>query len=288
MSLLNEAIADARAVQKAAIANAKTILEESFEAPLRRMISSKLAEEAEDEVLENDDIMSDETVTENEFEDTEFEDTDDLELESILRELDGEEEDPLAAPAPTPAPVAPVAPAAPVAAAPVDPLAADYGTDDVAVTDDELDEILREMEDEEMAEDEPEMAESYKLRKENRNLKSDLHKTNLKLAEAIKAIKILRTGLTETTLLNTKLVYSTNLNRKFKLSENQQTKMLSAFDRASTIKEAKLIYTTLAESFKETTGLKALKENASASRTITKTTQPIVAGNRLQKLAGII
>lgn len=285
MSLLNEAIADARAVQKAAIANAKTILEESFEAPLRRMISSKLAEEAEDEVLENDDIMSDETVTENEFEDTEFEDTDDLELESILRELDGEEEDPLAAPAPTPAPVAP---AAPVAAAPVDPLAADYGTDDVAVTDDELDEILREMEDEEMAEDEPEMAESYKLRKENRNLKSDLHKTNLKLAEAIKAIKILRTGLTETTLLNTKLVYSTNLNRKFKLSENQQTKMLSAFDRASTIKEAKLIYTTLAESFKETTGLKALKENASASRTITKTPQPIVAGNRLQKLAGII
>jgi len=284
MSLLNEAIADARAVQKAAIANAKTILEESFEAPLRRMISSKLAEEAEDEVLENDDIMSDETVTENEFEDTEFEDTDDLELESILRELDGEEEDPLAAPAP----VAPVAPAAPVAAAPVDPLAADYGTDDVAVTDDELDEILREMEDEEMAEDEPEMAESYKLRKENRNLKSDLHKTNLKLAEAIKAIKILRTGLTETTLLNTKLVYYTNLNRKFKLSENQQTKMLSAFDRASTIKEAKLIYTTLTESYKETTGLKALKENASASRTITKTTQPIVAGNRLQKLAGII
>ncbi len=279
MSLLNEAIADAKAVQKAAIANAKTILEESFEAPLRRMISSKLAEEAEEEVLENDDIMSDEPVTENEFEDTEFEDTDDLELESILRELDSEEEDPLA----TPDPAAP----APVAA-PVDPLAADYGTDDVAVTDDELDEILREMEDEEMAEDEPEMAESYRLRKENRSLKSDLHKTNLKLAEAIKAIKILRTGLTETTLLNTKLVYSTNLNRKFKLSENQQTKMLAAFDRASTIKEAKLIYTTLAESFKETTGLKALKENTSASRTITKTTQPIVAGNRLQKLAGII
>lgn len=282
MSLLNEAIADAKAVQKAAIANAKTILEESFEAPLRRMISSKLAEEAEEEVLENDDIMSDEPVTENEFEDTEFEDTDDLELESILRELDDEEEDPLA----TPDPVAPAAPA-PVAA-PVDPLAADYGTDDVAVTDDELDEILREMEDEEMAEDEPEMAESYRLRKENRSLKSDLHKTNLKLAEAIKAIKILRTGLTETTLLNTKLVYSTNLNRKFKLSENQQTKMLAAFDRASTIKEAKLIYTTLAESFKETTGLKALKENTSASRPITKTAQPIVAGNRLQKLAGII
>lgn len=283
-NLLNEAIADAKALQQAAIANAKSILSETFEPTIRRMVSQKLSEEdemEEDPVMENDYIEDDPAMIESD--EMDFED-DGLELESILRELE-DEEDPLA---PVTAPVAPVAPA------PVDPLAASYApaapAPEVDVTDDELDEILREMEmeDEEDESFDTGMAESIKLRKENRSLKTELAAAKSNLREAYSTVNKLKTYLNETALLNTKLVYSTNLNRAFNMTEAQQGKMLNAFDKAATIREAKLIYTTLAESLKQTTERKStLKESASKRIGIIKENKKIVPTNRMQVLAGI-
>ena len=45
--LLKEAIADAKAVRKTALANAKLALEEAFTPKLQSMISAKIQEEAE-------------------------------------------------------------------------------------------------------------------------------------------------------------------------------------------------------------------------------------------------
>lgn len=295
--LLKEAIADAKALQEAAITSAKSRLTESFEPAIRRMVSQKLSEEEmedEDPMFENEYVEDDPAMIESD--DMDFEEDDDLELESILRELEGEDdEDPMAAmaPAPVAAPVAPVAPAA-------DPLAATYSTpEEPVVSDDELDEILREMEDEDMYESEDELdeilremedeeyaepvSERRQLQAENRRLKRELTETKSTLKKAYAAVTEMKKHLNETTLLNTKLIYATNLNRHFSLTENQQTTVLNAFDKATTVREAKLLYTTLAESLKQTNDKRVLKESASKSIN----SKQIIPTNRFQVLAGI-
>jgi septal ring factor EnvC (AmiA/AmiB activator) len=242
----------------------------------------------ENEYMEDDPAMIESDDMEN----------DDLELESILRELEGEDdEDPMASMAPAPAAPAPVAPA-PAAA---DPLAATYSTpEEPVVSDDELDEILREMEDEDMCESEDELdeilremedeeyeaepvSERRQLQAENRRLKRELTETKSTLKKAYAAVTEMKKHLNETTLLNTKLIYATNLNRHFSLTENQQTTVLNAFDKATTVREAKLLYTTLAESLKQTNDKRVLKESASKSIN----SKQIIPANRFQVLAGI-
>jgi hypothetical protein len=296
--LLKEAIADAKALQEAAIASAKLSLTESFEPAIRRMVSQKLSEEGmedDEPVIENEYMEDDPAMIESD--DME---NDDLELESILRELEGEDEDdPTAAPAPATAPATPVAPDTQTAPA-ADPLAATYSTpeeptvsddeldeilremedDDTCVNDDELDEILREMEDEEYAEP---VSERRQLQSENKRLKRELTETKSTLKKAYAAVMEMKKHLNETTLLNTKLIYATNLNRHFSLTESQQTTVLNAFDKATTVREAKLLYTTLAESLKQTNDKRILKESASKSIN----SKQIIPTNRFQILAGI-
>ena len=59
--LLKEAIADAKAVRKTALANAKLALEEAFTPRLQSMISAKIQEEAEDDM---DEMREDEDMDE--------------------------------------------------------------------------------------------------------------------------------------------------------------------------------------------------------------------------------
>ena len=61
--LLKEAIADAKAVKETALANAKMALEEAFTQKLQSMLSHKIAEELEDEELEEEDEMDIEVPT---------------------------------------------------------------------------------------------------------------------------------------------------------------------------------------------------------------------------------
>ena len=98
--LLKEAIADAKAVRATALANAKLALEEAFTPRIQSMLASKLAEEMEEEEMEDETTVSEEEDMEvaNEGEEETADDStmteeDMEELEEILRELEGEDEE---------------------------------------------------------------------------------------------------------------------------------------------------------------------------------------------------
>jgi hypothetical protein len=113
------------------------------------------------------------------------------------------------------------------------------------------------------------------------------------LAEAMKTINALKSELNEINLLNAKLLYTNKIFKSKNLNENQKVKVLSSFDKATTVGEVKMVFETLNE------GIKVKKETikehlGSASKaTVTPVAkQPIVESNeaflRMQKLAGII
>jgi hypothetical protein len=75
------------------------------------------------------------------------------------------------------------------------------------------------------------------------------------LNEAYSTIETLRTQLAEVNLLNAKLLYVNKLFKANNLTEAQKLKVVEALDEATNVKEAKLVFNTLKESF-ESTGLK--------------------------------
>ena len=117
------------------------------------------------------------------------------------------------------------------------------------------------------------------------------------LQEAYRTVKQLQSVINEVNLLNAKLLYTNKLFRNFELNEAQKMKVIENFDRAATTREAKLVFATLAESFnKPTKARKVVKESKSyASRPVASTapkTQILNEGfeyaNRWKKLAGLI
>ena len=118
---------------------------------------------------------------------------------------------------------------------------------------------------------------------------------SVELAEALKAIKILRKELNEVNLLNSKLLYVNKIFRNKNLTESQKIKVLSAFDKATSVRETKIIYETLNEGLvSKTTTKSSIKESlgmASKPAGIAPK-QPIVESDqmvqRFQKLAGIL
>ena len=113
-----------------------------------------------------------------------------------------------------------------------------------------------------------------------------------KLREAYAVISFLRSKINEVNLLNSKLLFSNKLFRKHSLSEKQKMTVIENFDRASSLREVKLVYATLAESFKST-NVRPLKESfASKPVASTRPSKPILnegdgMANRLRKLAGL-
>ena len=116
------------------------------------------------------------------------------------------------------------------------------------------------------------------------------------LAEAYATVKTLRSELNEINLLNAKLLYTNKIFKSKNLTEAQKVKVLESFDKATTVKEAKLVFETV------NSGLKSKKtyvnENLgraskSAGMAVRKTSKkPIVESDemvkRFQKLAGIL
>ena len=116
------------------------------------------------------------------------------------------------------------------------------------------------------------------------------------LREAYATVKTLKSELNEINLLNAKLLYTNKIFKSKNLTESQKVKVLESFDKATTVKEAKLVFETV------NSGLKSKKtyvnENLgraskSAGMAVRKTTkQPIVESDemvkRFQKLAGIL
>jgi len=117
------------------------------------------------------------------------------------------------------------------------------------------------------------------------------------LEEAYATIETLRSDLNEINLLNAKLLYTNKIFKSKNLNENDKVKVLTNFDKAATVKEAKLIYDTLKDlkpkrvkrSIKESIG-RASKPSGIAPKK--NNPKPIVESNqmvdRFKKLAGII
>jgi|TARA_R110001583_G_scaffold14755_4_gene61540 hypothetical protein len=327
--LLKEAIADAKAVRETALANAKLALEEAFTPRLQSMLSARLSEEEEMEMEEDEEMAmdtpveevpteepameegdySDEEVSEEEEMDMEEdmeapaepemeeymegEGEDDLELEAIIRELEDEieeqsdstdigngdnkmdaatasdEEDPgkgkMTEDESTPE---------------EDP-ALEEGEeteDDVSI--DEIIKALREEDEEEVTEgEESEEAEVTEAAEED-------------LEEAYTVIKFLKSKINEVNLLNAKLLFSNKLFRNFAMNESQKMKVIENFDRASTIREVKLVFSTLAESLKVNKTKRIVKESTASRPTRSTAPKRILSeGNQLAsrwaKLAGL-
>ena len=285
--LLKEAIADAKAVRETAIANAKLALEEAFTPKLQSMLSTKIAEEMEDELEEDEELemdvdtaeepaaeMEDEEVS---AEDAEMEEADeedyqegtyegeeeeeDLELESIIRELESEEG-----------------------------LEEEEEEEAVAESYDESEEA--ELEEDEEVMDLDEIIKSLTEEDEEEVMEEDDMEGELE--EAYSTIKSLKNTINEVNLLNSKLLFSNKLFRMHSLSESQKMNVIETFDRAVSVREVKLVYTTLAESLVPVTSRKRTVTEGFASKT-TRSTAPsknvIVESNnfatRMQKLAGL-
>ena len=328
-NLLKEAIADAKAVRATALANAKAALEEAFQPKLEAMLAEKLKNEISEGEYGSDEVsetMPMEMSTSDDAMDERMEISDD-ELNEILAELEGEldeagQVDPNVPVAPAPAPVdpmaqapAPVAPA-PVAPAPVDPMAVAPAPVDpmaqapVAEGDDgdemvDLQELLDSLNDDESAgeeitegeeeEDEEPVDEKIEDEKVAESLQFELN-------EAMSTVQYLRDQLNEVNLLNAKLLYTNKLFNAFNLDQKQKLKVVETFDLAKSIREVKLSYTILSESY--SLGGSVVKKTNTTAKTITEglASKPVastapkkelivensnVMALRFQKLAGI-
>jgi hypothetical protein len=107
----------------------------------------------------------------------------------------------------------------------------------------------------------------------------------------------LKSIINEVNLLNAKLLYTNKLFRNFELSEGQKMKVIENFDRAANTREAKLVFTTLAESFKRPTKKRVVKESAASRPSAStapkaETTKILSEGfdqaERWKKLAGLL
>ena len=153
----------------------------------------------------------------------------------------------------------------------------------------DLEEILREME-ADMKDDKEKVDEEKE--EDEKEMKADLQ-------EAYKTIKSLQKTINEVNLLNAKLLFANKLFRAHNMTNEQKVKVIETLDRTNSVREVKLVYSTLAENFKFSTN-KSTKKSISegiASK-VTKSTKPaqskqVIAettdfSDRFKKLAGII
>ena len=331
--LLKEAIADANAVKQTALANAKIALQEAFAPRIQRMISDQIENEldGEEEMPAEDPAMDPTAGEEMAPEGDDFTWTDDSLSATVGGNnydftvgMGGDEED-LSDEMPEEMPEE-----EPVSD---EDMGAEYneGMDDL-----DLDEIIRELEgdttaipdteivdeyadtDETLYEEEPAPTDEESMDdiieailreaeegdspygppvEKTDDLSEELEDTKEELTEAYNTVKKLKSIINEVNLLNAKLLYTNKLFRNYELSENQKMKVIENFDRATNTREVKLVFTTIAESFKRPTTKRVVKESL-ASRAV-NTTAPSTAtrqvlgegfelANRWKKLAGLL
>jgi len=144
----------------------------------------------------------------------------------------------------------------------------------------DLDEVLRALTEEDKEEQDAE---------ENEKLKKEIQETRT-------VVKFMRAKLNEVNLLNAKLLFSNKLFRAFGLNNNQKLKVVENFDRTKNLREVKLVYATLAESFKKPSKISESVSKGSSSKPVRSTkpakAQVLAEGNelkaRFKKLANIL
>ena len=121
------------------------------------------------------------------------------------------------------------------------------------------------------------------------------------IAELKAALEVKTTELNEVNLLNSKLLYVNRIFKANNLSESQKLRVVETLDNATNIKEAKLIYETIKDTFTvvkstKTTPKKSIRENlgmaSKAAGTSTAPKKPVLNESndmvtRIQKLANI-
>ena len=316
--LLQDAIADAKAVRETALANAKLALEEAFTPHLKSMLSKKLQaetegedEESHDESVEVEEAMEDE---EEESKDESVEETNEEAVEETMEDEDEEKKDEVYN----------------------DEEMEDEDMNDEEMEDeghhegmhdeemeddedDDIGEVLKQLE-AEMAdeeEDEPK-EEGYHDDEEDKEEKEEgAHMDDededmdeeIDLDEIIKAlteedeeeeekaeeamvpaaeldeyrqtVQYLKDKLSEVNLLNAKLLYTNKLFRSRNVSEEQKMKVIEQFDRAANVREVKLVFTTFAESIARKPVNESAKRVSKASKPIasTESKKPIIGEN---------
>ena len=124
---------------------------------------------------------------------------------------------------------------------------------------------------------------------EEMDLKNDLK-------EAMETVATLRSELNEINLLNSKLLYANKIFKATNMTESQKAKVLSAFDKAATVNEVKIVFSTISDNttFTKKTIKEGVRGSASKPMHTPKVTKkkPIVESDemvsRFKKLAGII
>ena len=142
----------------------------------------------------------------------------------------------------------------------------------------DLDEVLKALSEEEDEEEE----------------KNEVAKLQSDLDEHRSVIETLRGKLNEVNLLNAKLLFTNKLFRKYGLNNEQKMKVVEQFDRASNLREVKLVYSTLGESFGAArNNINESKGAASRPVASTKSEKKVISEStdlrdRFKKLANLI
>jgi len=290
--LLKQAIAEATTIRQVAIANAKEALEESLTPHLKDMLAAKLQEMEDDSVWEEkenpEDTMyeaeeeapeeekeeapeeeKEEAPSEEEDEDLNIEDMTVEDLKELIHSMIAQE----------------------MGEEPGEEMSGEESGEEYA--DDmtghepeeeetiDINELLAELDAMEEDEEAPKKAPV----KEDDTMKKDLE-------EALATVKILRSQLQEVNLLNAKLLYVNKVFKASNLTESQKVNVVAAFDRATTVREVKLVFETVSKNVASKPA--PIKEHRSfaskATGVSTKEVLPQVNEQvaRWQKLAGII
>ena len=123
--------------------------------------------------------------------------------------------------------------------------------------------------------------------------KKKLKEMKEELDEAYNALSTIKSELQEVNLFNAKLLYTNKIFKTKTLTESQKVKVLAAFDKAASVKEAKLVFETLSEGMKETkkTVNESMLRGSASKAAGVATKKPILEVNdqfaRWQTLAGI-
>lgn len=323
--LLKEAIADADAIKKLAIENAKASLNQAFDSKIKSMLAARLQEEAdeteelEEEVEETDEAKKHSSEDEDSKEDSkedaaEAEDVDEIDINKILAEMgddeeegepemeeakhEEEEEEESEEEGEEETDEAHAEPDADNAGGKSDHDADNEETDEEV----DLNALLKELEMEEGSYEEEGKEETDEAKEEEgeEDMHAKMEKMKEEHAAEIAEIKSqaakLAGKVNETNLINAKLLYLNKILHKHNLNEAQKVKVIAAFDKATTVKEAKIVFESLNEAFvvkteksktnlKESLGFASKAAGNSTKREII--TEADVQVARWQKLAGI-
>ena len=235
------------------------------EAEEAELDEAKEAEEEEEE-SEEEEAKEEEGEEEMDVADMSVEDLKDLIKDIVAQEVGGAE--------------------APAEEEPVMDMGAEAGEEAAAGAEDEIDleELLAELDSLDEADDKEEMEEAKEKKKEEKE----------EMEEALATIQTLRNELNEVNLLNAKLLYVNKIFKAKNLNESQKLQVIASFDKATNVKEAKVVFESLQNTLTAAPAKKAIKESlgfaskamgVAPKKTIVESNDVIA---RMQKLANII